>query len=287
MVTTSLNNLTHTQPLNSMRIITTPLQRLSQTARHLHQAMSTQPTRAPWRADLLSHINQMDSPTFVLSTLHKDSYPRSRTVVFRGLWAELPVNPKNDAPLNPAVYESDLLTITSDARMDKMVELNPDGSPFESGGGQSVEACFWIVPTKTQWRLRGKAYLVGPDIESSGSSTKQTLERYMRPKNTTTNKDSFDWPKELTAHFGNLSPGMRGTFRNPPPGTPRSDKPADGLGPGQKVDDLNDEIARTNFRVVVIVPDEVDRVDLTDPADGKRWNYKLMGDEWKETELWP
>lgn len=29
---------------------------------------------------------------------------------------------------------------------------------------------------------------------------------------------------------------------------------------------MDDEIARSNFRVVVIVPDEVDQVDLTDPT---------------------
>lgn len=224
----------------------------------------------------------------MLSTLHKHEStvtPRSRTVVFRGMWAEIPVNPRNTAPLNPSAYETDLLTITSDARMEKMAELNPDGS-HQSGGGQPVEACFWIIPTKTQWRLRGRAYIIGPDIDSpSSSQSKRSIERHMRPKNG--GGQTFSWPREITAHFGNLSPGMRGSFRNPPPGTPRDSKPAEGLGPGQKVEDLNDGIARENFRVVVIVPEEVDRVDLTDPADGKRWNYKLVGDEWEETELWP
>ncbi|KAF4981860.1 hypothetical protein FZEAL_2410 [Fusarium zealandicum] len=253
---------------------------------------------APWRATFVSHIDEMDSPTFMLSTLHhQDSSassnggvtPRSRTVVYRGLWAELPVNPKNQAPLNPPLYESDLVTITTDARMEKIPELSPDGScSAQSGGGGPVEAVFWAVPSKTQWRLRGRAYLLGQDIDDpSAAPVKQAVLKHMRRKNNDDTSSSWNWGKELTAHFGNLSPGMRGSFRNPPPGTPRDEKPGPGLGLGQKVEGLDDEIARNNFRVVVIVPEEVDRVDLSDPEDGKRWNYRLTGDSWKETELWP
>ncbi|KAM5348425.1 hypothetical protein ACJ41O_008249 [Fusarium nematophilum] len=251
---------------------------------------------APWRSAFLSHVNEMDSPTFFLSTLHHQSpsvsngdpiTPRSRTVVFRGLWAELPANPKNQAPLNPPAYESDLLTITTDARMEKVPELSPDGSSVpQSGGGGPVEAVFWAVPSRTQWRLRGRAYLLGPDIDQpSAAPVKQAIEKHMRLRGD--DSGSWDWAREVTAHFGNLSPVMRGSFRNPPPGTPRNEKPAPGLGLGQKVDDLNDEVARGNFRVVVIVPEEVDRVDLSDPEEGKRWNYRLAGDSWEETELWP
>lgn len=80
---------------------------------------------------------------------------------------------------------------------------------------------------------------------------------------------------------------MRGTFRNPPPGTPISQSPGEGLGLGQIVEDLEDGVARENFRVLVIVPEEVDRVDLTDPERGRRWDYRLEGREWKERELWP
>ncbi|KAJ3457355.1 hypothetical protein MRS44_014496 [Fusarium solani] len=240
---------------------------------------SSRPTQAaPWRSAFLTHVNELDSPTFMLSTLHHDSSasvtPRSRTVVFRGLWAELPANPKNKAPLNPSLYESDLLTITTDARMEKIPELSPDGSsPAQSGGGGPVEAVFWAVPSRTQWRLRGELICLAristtlqPHSEDSGS---------------------WDWAKEVTAHFGNLSPMMRGSFRNPAPGTPKTENPGPGLGLGQKVEDLDDEVARKNFRVVVIVPEEVDRVDLSDPEEGKRWNYRLTGDSWEETELWP
>ena len=59
--------------------------------------------------------------------------------------------------------------------------------------------------------------------------------------------------------------------------------------------DLDDEIARSNFRVVVIKPDEVERVDLTDPEKARRFKYTFVlgsqGDgqigTWTEEELWP
>ena len=267
---------------------------------------------APWRESFLSHIKTMQSPEFVLSTLHlvgdasqsspsaSQFTPRARTVIFRGLWACLPVNPKNTAELNPDVYESDLPTITTDSRMDKVPELLGSASSAaansQSGAGGPVEAVFWAAEPHTQWRIRGRAYLIGPDIDSpSADPVRAALETHMRSTSSSEaasrGSHSWSWSRELTAHFGNLSPGMRGSFRNPPPGTPLSETPAQGLGLGQKVEGLHDEVARANFRVLVVVPEEVDRVDLTDPDRGRRWNYKLMGSDctatWKVTELWP
>ncbi|KFA77174.1 hypothetical protein S40288_04590 [Stachybotrys chartarum IBT 40288] len=255
------------------------------------------PTAAPWRSILLDHFKTMNSPEFVLSTLHplpdaETPYaPRARTVIYRGTWGSLPVNPKNQAELNPDVYESDLLTLTTDSRMEKVPELLKTASDtkLQSGEGGPVEAVIWAVDPKTQWRVRGHSYIIGPDIDSAAAApVRAALKNHMREKG---NADSWSWSRELTAHFGNLNPMMRGSFRNPPPGTPLSRKPAEGLGLGQKVEDLNDKIARDNFRVVIIVPQEVDRVDLSDPAEGKRWNYTFVGSDnvgtWKTTEIWP
>lgn len=253
---------------------------------------------APWREAFLSHTDEMDSPTFVLSTLHENGtssattprvVPRARTVVFRGMWASLPVNPKNPADLNPEAYVSDLPAITTDARMEKVPELWNGARPDEqSGGGGPVEAVIWAAKSMTQWRIRGNAYVIGPDIESEGAApVRQALAAHMRQSG---NVESWSWSRELTAQFGNLSPTMRGTFKNPPPGTPVSESPGEGLGLGQKVEDLQDDIARRNFRVLVIVPEDVDRVDLSDSQRGRRWNYKLGsgGDgSWTTTELWP
>jgi len=68
------------------------------------------------------------------------------------------------------------------------------------------------------------------------------------------------------------------------------------LALGQKVNDLNDEIARKNFRVIIIKPDEVEQLDLTNPEKARRWKFTYVGSgesqddvlgEWTTEELWP
>ncbi len=78
------------------------------------------------------------------------------------------------------------------------------------------------------------------------------------------------------------------------------------LGLGQRVDDLEDKVARRNFRVVVIIPMQVDQTDLADPVNPRRWIYTYCGGsgktlksavprqpggeiagEWEKVEVWP
>lgn len=63
---------------------------------------------------------------------------------------------------------------------------------------------------------------------------------------------------------------------------------------GQKIDDLEDKVARKNFRVCIIVPDEVENLDLSNPPESKRHLYQYVGEDqtgegiiagWKRTEL--
>ena len=92
-------------------------------------------------------------------------------------------------------------------------------------------------------------------------------------------------------------PHATGTWKNPPPGTPTHGKQSDAAHAlGQKVTELDDEIARSNFRVVIIIPDEVEQTDLSDPAKARRWQYSFTTEkgtdgvekgEWKVEELWP
>jgi pyridoxamine 5'-phosphate oxidase len=263
----------------------------------------------------------MDSPEFVFTSLHpaesKDSpvpyVPRARYCIYRGMWAELPENKRNEAPKNDRVYESDLLTLTTDVRMAKVPEIfasspgHGDVSQSQgSGGGGSVEAVFWVKEVMTQWRIRGEAYIVAQDIEGSGeeSSGTRTVKSKVGERMRVVKeegKDSWSWSTELTAHFGNLSPGMRGSFRNPEPGSPVSIPPSDkNLGLGQQVNDLHDEVARKNFRIIIIKPDVVEQIDLSIPDKARRWKYSFVGPdgaktgergrevgEWKVEELWP
>jgi pyridoxamine 5'-phosphate oxidase len=287
---------------------------------------TTAPQPAPWKQAFLSDLDKMDSPEFVFSSLHpapKDSptpyLPRARYCIFRGFWSELPENKHNQAPQNERVYESEMPTFTSDVRMQKVSQLFTSGSGHAtkdeqmqgSGGGGPCEAVYWIKETQVQWRLKGEAFIVGPDIEdeteSSGVRTvKSELGSRMRIVDEG-KQGEWSWSKELTAHFGNNSPGLRGmldahsdievlianitkgSFKAPPPGRPTSE-PYDekNLALGTKVEDLEDPVARKNFRVVVIKPEEVEQLDLSDPTKARRQVYIYQADgTWKQEERWP
>jgi hypothetical protein len=55
------------------------------------------------------------------------------------------------------------------------------------------------------------------------------------------------------------------------------------------VEDLEDPIARANFRVVIIKPEEMESVDLSDPTKARRQVYKFdeSNGQWTHTECWP
>lgn len=140
------------------------------------------------------------------------------------MWAELPENRHNDAPKNDPIFESEMPTFTTDVRTQKVGELfasseghtTSEEQTHGSGGGGPVEAVWWIKDVGTQWRIKGEAYVVAPDIEGKGEQSsgvrtvKSKVGERMRPV-----KDEsvgWSWGKELTAHFGNISPLARGNF---------------------------------------------------------------------------
>jgi pyridoxamine 5'-phosphate oxidase len=130
--------------------------------------------------------------------------------------------------MNPRVFESEMPTFTSDVRMMKIPELFSSGSGHAtkeeqmqgSGGGGPCEAVYWIKETQVQWRLKGEAFVVGPDIEGEGEQSKESSgvrtvksELGSRMRIVDEGKQGeWSWNKELTAHFGNNSPGLRGAF---------------------------------------------------------------------------
>ncbi len=140
------------------------------------------------------------------------------------MWAELPENKHNEAPQNERVYETELPTFTTDVRMEKVPEIFASSAGHGeraqsqgSGGGGPVEAAFWIKETMTQWRIKGEAYVIGEDIEGEGEESsgvrtvKSEVGSRMRVVREGKEKD-WSWAKEVTAQFGNLSPGMRGQW---------------------------------------------------------------------------
>ncbi|KAF9244406.1 hypothetical protein LCP9604111_7359 [Penicillium roqueforti] len=258
------------------------------------------PPRAPWRDLLGSHIEQTPGCEFTIATIgynaQQHPVPRLRTCACRGFFPELELNAKGQEAMdqqveggaNPPVFESDMLSFTTDARMDKLPQLE--------SSGHATEVVFWLKDLMTQWRVKGTAYAIG---NPSGEDTEEEklsrteIKKGLRVKG---NNDSdiakWTWEKAVTKYFANHSPIARGFFRSPPPGQPRSSTPSQlDLKLGQKVLDLHDPVARANFRVVIIRPEEVECLDLTDQENGKRWNWTLIdgsdGSRWDEAELWP
>ncbi|CAK7227380.1 hypothetical protein SCUCBS95973_006523 [Sporothrix curviconia] len=247
---------------------------------------------APWRDQFVQQLSQMPMALCAVSTLHPPQppqnrpglpTPRVRNCVCRGLWASLPDdNTRNPAPRNPTIYESDLPVFTTDVRMDKAAEL--------AATGGRVEAVWWASEAGTQWRVRGRAWLLGPEIETpAGEEARAAIQKHMRWIPGSPEAARWSWAREITAHFGNLSPGMRGSFRNPAPGQRRPARGTDGNtqpgeGLGKPVDNghLDDPAARANFRVCVIVPQEVDQCDLSEGDDPRRWLYTYVGEDGDE-----
>ncbi|EER38341.1 conserved hypothetical protein [Histoplasma capsulatum H143] len=171
-----------------------------------------------------------------------------------------------------------------------------DGADRGNGasGGGPIEAVFWVKDAMTQWRIKGRAFVIGNESCDAG-------ELWSREIFSDGGYTRWTWEKEITANFANLSPTMRGSFKNPSPGTSRSEPPSDpSLKLGLTLDDIHDPVARANFRVVVIVPEEVESVDLTSPENFKRMRWTLTkrieknedsGEAgvatWEATELWP
>ncbi|PWY93915.1 hypothetical protein BO94DRAFT_612525 [Aspergillus sclerotioniger CBS 115572] len=244
---------------------------------------------APWLPALKSHLTSPSATTsFTLTTIGKSLHgghavPRARTVELRGFFPSLSLHPsaikslkEQNIGLNPDIYESEMIAVTTDVRMEKVGELGASGGV--------MEGMFWLGEVGSSGGLGGRGLDTGE---------REVVGRGLRRKEDEGGKEGdgeWTWERQVDMYFANHSPAMRGTFKNPPPGTPRSQDPGKPqLKLGQKVEDLRDEVARANFRVLVIRPEEVERLDLQDPANvtRTRWTAVRDGEEWEEVELWP
>jgi hypothetical protein len=241
----------------------------------------------------------MKDPYFVFSTVARDDkgtpVPRGRYCVFRGFFGELKLRPSEEDDLkkdhkdglNPTAFESDMLTFTTDVRMAKVDQL------VQSGG--AAEAVFWVKEVASQWRVKGKAFVIGgspaeKEELDARAEIRRTL-RILQQGDVVANNKLWSWDKEVTAYFACLHPIRRGSFKNPPPGLPVAENPTHSdFEFGEEVTDLHDPVARKNFRVVVIRPEEIDQVDLSDYRKGQRWKWTLSNNvdgQWRKIELWP
>jgi pyridoxamine 5'-phosphate oxidase len=172
--------------------------------------------RAPWRDRLDSHLKQTPGYEFTIATIGYDAQqrpvPRLRTCGCRGFFPELELHPKGQEAMdqqveggaNPSIFESDMLTFTTDVRMEKLPQLE--------SSGHAIEAMFWLKDVMTQWRIKGTAYAIGnpqgEDAEEGNSRAE--VQRALRLKGDESDISKWTWEKAVTKYFANHSPVARG-----------------------------------------------------------------------------
>lgn len=174
--------------------------------------------RAPWRDILASHLQQTPGYEFTIATVAYDAQkrpvPRLRTCGCRGFFPELELHPKGQEAMNqqvegggnPLVFESDMLSFTTDARMDKLPQLE--------SSGHAIEAVFWLKDLMTQWRIKGTAYAIGnPDGEKVREEkiSRNEIMKALRLKGDNGDRIAeWTWERAVTKYFANHSPVARG-----------------------------------------------------------------------------
>lgn len=268
---------------------------------------------APWRADFEAHMEAASPQAeFCFGTVSPAGQPHVRYCGYRALWAcPPPANAVKEFGVpNRPILESDCPVFTTDSRMGKVRDIfRTDDIEIcqGSGGGGAVEAAYWVrKDVMTEWRIRGKAWVIcADDIESYGQSpgalaVQDHVKRYMRyindPKKDvdTISSEEWSWKKEIEQHFANLQPISRGQFKHPPPGVPRGQPgPGEGMGLTAGPNLAKEDVVKKHFRLIIITPLEVERIQLTDPMDDRRWLWRLVNEgssswmRWEMTELWP
>lgn len=184
--------------------------------------MTTTP-RAPWRDLFSSHLSQNSSSEFTLSTVARDvaknrPVPRARVCGFRGFFptpqlhqSAIDALKKQGDGLNPDVYESDMLSFTTDIRMEKASQIQPLGS--DSFVGNDVEMVFWLKDVANQWRVKGAAFMIGdPDgAPLEEGRAKEELQKGLRACSGE-NGDDWTWERQVTMYFANHTPVLRGLY---------------------------------------------------------------------------
>lgn len=175
------------------------------------------PSPAPWRPPFESHLTTTSTTAFTLSTIAFDPsssrpLPRSRTCIFRGFWATPELDSRavsalqdQGVGLNPPSCLSDCLSLTTDARMEKVDQLR------RSGG--VVECVFWMEGVMTQWRVRGTGCVIGdPKGGREEEEARGLVLGASRLVESEGGDGHWDMDRQVTTFFANLSPGMRGLF---------------------------------------------------------------------------
>lgn len=158
---------------------------------------------------------------FQLATVDEAGWPRARTVVFRGF-----------------LDGTDRPTFTTDSRSEKVGQLASD---------PRAEACWWFEATREQFRLSGRAEVIGPGHPTLAHAR--------------------------AAAWAGLSESSRASFLWPDPGGPYA---GDEAFRGLTADPARPPEV---FRLVALDPTEVDHLDLAAEPQVRRI-YRIEAGAW-------
>src|SRR5579859_6896689 len=216
----------------------------------------------PWKKVVLDILQKnleeghKESLNFQLATIKSGPNPRPavRTVVFRGFVGETRDDPPPpELPGGNPPAESSLFLVSTDALMAKVGELEQSNGVFE--------VCWWHAGTNQQIRFNGIAHVYR---NSSRDFPESHLKRYIRVQG---DRD-WSWEKECERVWTAHKPAMRGSFRNPPPGTELDDEKKKKLQVVEldsKDNGPDAQEAKDRFSLVVMEVTEIEILDLSPP----------------------
>lgn len=141
---------------------------------------------------------------------------------------------------------TDCLLTTTDMRSEK-------GKQMGVAQRVPVELAWYISAERTQFRIRGQAFLVAaPDA---------TAKDVVAPPTEGFWPESQNWSAERVHMWQSLSPAMQRSFLGPPPGLPMSS--ADSESNLENTTEPRGDNVSPNFALLVIEPSEVDQLDLS------------------------
>jgi len=228
----------------------------------------------PWKK-LVSEILQKNledghrgSLNFNLATIKPGPKPRPavRTVVFRGFVGESrEEDPPSELPGGNPPAESALFLVSTDALMAKVGELEQSGGAFEVG--------WWHAGTNQQIRFNGTAHLYRRN--SSIEFPEAHLKQYIQTSG------DWTWEGERDRLWKSHRPGMRGSFRNPHPGTPMNaekQKKLQVVELDEQDDGPEAREAKDRFTLVVLEVMEIEILDLDPPPVQASLSFRPCAD---------
>ena len=212
--------------------------------------------------------------------------PSVRTVVFRGFAGQ---PRKDDDPTggNPIKgVTSDLMLVSTDTRMLKAQQI----SAQQASGGNGFEVCWWHQGTQEQFRIAGLAWLLCPPDSPNASFPGDRL------KSMIDGAKDWTWERERLRVFKKHSPGLRGSFMAPDPGsasTPEKRERTETLPElpdsleSAKTDEERENVTKalSHFGLLVLEVQEIERLTVSPPPTRTKWTLK--DGKWEEHELSP